>query len=197
MANADLANGFRNARSGNGGTPGRLNEYTLATAYGTSIGDGDIVKQLTDGTIALATAGDQFVGIFRGVRYTASDGSTVFRRNWIASTAEKSGTTIYALVDDDPGAEYEAISDTSTTRASIGQFANLVASAVDANGGSTMSVVHGGSETQFQIIDIILGKPVVNAAGNQDVSTTGTYAIVRLRPILHQRGTPQAVLAEV
>ncbi len=197
MANADLANGFRNARSGNGGTPGRLNEYPIATAYGTSIGDGDIVKQLTDGTIALAAAGDQFLGIFRGVRYTASDGSIVFRRNWIASTPEKSGTTIYALVDDDPGAEYEVIADTSTTRASIGQFANLVASSVDANGGSTMSVVHGGSEVQFQIIDVILGKPVVNAAGNQDLSTTGTFSIVRVRPILHQRGASQAVLAEV
>ncbi len=192
MANADLASGFKVVQNGSGGIPGRLNEYPIATTYGTSLGDGDMVKLIADGSIALAGATDPYIGVFKGVKYVASDGSTVFRKNWIASTAEKSGTTILALVADDPSAVYEVVADTSTTQASVGQFANLVASAVDANGNSTMSVVHGGSEVQFMITKLILGKPVRNAAGNQDVSTTGTYSIVHVRPLMHQLGANSA-----
>ena len=188
MANADLASGFKAVQNAFGGTPGRLNEYPLATAYGTAIGYGDIVKLVADGSVELAGATDPYIGIFQGVQYVASDGSIVFRKNWIASTAEKSGTTIKALVCDDPGATYEVIADTSTTQASVGQFANLVASAVDANGNSTMSVVHGASEVQFIISKLITGKPVRNAAGNPDLSTTGTYSIVHVRPVMHQLG---------
>ncbi len=188
MANADLANGFRVVQSNYGGTPGRLTEYPIGTAYGTSIGDGDLVSLNASGVLILCTAATQPIGVFKGVRYIASDGSVVFRRNWIASTAEKSGTTIYGLVDDDPGALYEVQCDTSITQATVGQLANLVPSTVDANGGSTMSVVTGGSEDQFQIMKLILGRPVVNAAGNQDVTTTGTYTWVHVRPLTHQRG---------
>ncbi len=188
MANADRPFGFRVVQSNYGGTPGRLTEYPIATAYGTPIGDGDLVSLNASGVLILCTAATQPIGVFKGVRYIASDGSVVFRRNWIASTAEKSGTTIYGLVDDDPGALYEVQCDTSITQATVGQLANLVPSTVDANGGSTMSVVTGGSEDQFQIMKLILGRPVVNAAGNQDVTTTGTYTWVHVRPLTHQRG---------
>lgn len=188
MANADIANGFKVVQSGYGGTPGRLTEYPIGTAYGTSIGDGDLVSINASGVLILCTASTQPIGVFKGCRYVASDGSYVFKRNWVASTAEKSGTTIYGLVEDDPGAIYEVQCDTSITQADVGQFANLVPSAVDANGGSTMSIVTGGSETQFQIMRLVLGRPVVNAAGNQDVTTTGTYTWCHVRPLTHQKG---------
>lgn len=198
MANADMATGFKVVQNGFGGTPGRLNRYPIATAYGVALGYGDIVKLVANGSVELAGATDPYIGVFQGVEYVASDGSIVFRKNWIASTAEKSGTTIWALVADDPGAVYEVQSDTSTTQASVGQFANLVASAVDANGISTMSVVHGAGEVQFMITKLITTKPVRNAAGNPDLSTTGTYAIVHVRPLMHQLGANSASeLAEV
>lgn len=198
MANADLATGFKVVQNGSGGTPGRMNEYPIATAYATSIGYGDMVKLLADGSIGLAAATDPYIGVFQGVNYIATDGSVVFRKNWIASTAEKSGTTIKALVLDDPASVYEVVADTATTQASVGQFANLVASAVDANGISTMSVVHGGSEVQFMITKLILDKPVRNAAGNQDVSTTGTFSFVHVRPLMHQlSGNTASEIAEI
>lgn len=198
MANADLASGFKVVQSGFGGTPGRLNEYPIATAYATALGYGDIVKLVADGSIELATASNPYVGVFQGVKYVASDGSIVYRKNWIAATAEKSGTTILALVADDPGAIYEVIADTSTTQASVGQFADLVASTVDANGNSTMSVVHGSTEDQFMITKVVTGKPVRNAAGNPDLSTTGTYSIVHVRPLMHQlSGNTSTEIAEV
>ena len=198
MANADQAFGFRAVQNGSGGTPGRLNEYPIATAYATALGDGDLVTLLADGSVGLASASTFILGIFKGVRYTASDGSTVFRKNWIASTAEKSGTTIWASVEDNPTAVYEVQADTSTTQASVGQFADLVASAVDANGNSTMSVVHGSSEDQFMITKVITTKPVRNAAGNPDMSTTGTYAIVHVRPLMHQfSGNTAQEVAEI
>ena len=198
MANADQAFGFKVVQNGFGGTPGRLNEYPLATTYGTALGDGDMVTLLADGSVGLASASTFYIGVFKGVKYVASDGSIVYRKNWIASTAEKSGTTITALVMDDPGAIYEVQADTSTTQASVGQFADLVPSTVDANGNSTMSIVHGGSEDQFQIVKVITTKPVRNAAGNQDMSTTGTFAIVHVRPIMHQlSGNTAQEVAEV
>ena len=198
MANADLASGFKVVQNGVGGIPGRTNEYPLATAYGTALGDGDIVKLISDGSVALAGATDPYIGVFKGVRYVASDGSYVYRKNWIASTAEKSGTTIYAMVEDSPAAVYEVVADTSTSQASVGQFANLVPSAVDANGNSTMSVVHGGSEVQFMITKVITDKPVRNAAGNPDLSATGTFAIVHVRPLMHQlSGNTASEIAEI
>lgn len=197
MANADAPFGFRPAMNGAGGTPGRLTEYQIASAYATAIGFGDAVKLASDGTIQLATAGDQIIGVFLGVKYTATDGSFVFKKNWVASTASLTGSTNTALVNDDPDAIYEVISDTSTTQTSVGQFANLVASAVDSNGVSTMSVVHGGAETQFQITKLITDRPVRNAAGNQGLSETGTFALVQVRPIIHQKRAPGAVLTEV
>ena len=188
MANADAAFGFKVVQSNYGGTPGRITEYPIGTAYGTSIGDGDLVSINASGVLILCTASTQPIGVFKGCRYVASDGSYVFRKNWIASTAEKSGTTIYGLVEDDPGAMYEVLCDTSVTQADVGQLCNLVPSAVSANGTSTMSVVTGGSETQFQIMELVLGRPCINAAGNQDVTTTGTFSIVRVRPLTHQKG---------
>ena len=198
MANADLASGFKVVQSAFGGTPGRLNEYPIATTYATSIGYGDMVVLLADGSVGLATSSTDILGGFYGVNYVASDGSVVYRKNWIASTPEKANTTIKALVCDDPGAIYEVIADTSTTQASVGQFADLVASTVDANGNSTMSVVHGGSEEQFIIRKIIIGKPVRNAAGNQDLSTTGTYSIVHVQKLNAQfSGNTAEEIAEV
>jgi hypothetical protein len=200
MANGDYAFGFRPVMHGAGGMPARLGEYAIAdstgTGYGTSIGYGDLVKLAGDGTIQLATAGDQMVGIFQGCRYVASDGSQVFSKNWVASTVVKTGS-ITALVYDDPHGIYEVQADTSTTQASVGQFADLVASAVNSLGVSTMSVVHGSTEDSLQIVKVVTDKPVRDANGYQALSATGTYAIVHVRPIQHQLSGVGTVVAEV
>jgi len=200
MANGNYAFGFRPVMHGAGGTPARLGEYPIAdttgTGYGTSIGYGDLVKLVGAGTIELATAGDQMLGIFMGCRYVASDGSYVYKKNWVASTAVKTGS-IYALVYDDPHGIYEVMSDTSTTQASVGLFADLVASAVSSLGISTMSISHGASEDSLQIVKVVTGKPVRDSNGKQAESTTGTYAIVHVRPVQHQLSGVGTVAAAV
>lgn len=200
MANGDYAFGFRPVMNGAGGTPGRLGEYPIAdtagTGYGTAIGYGDAVSLHSDGTVILCTASTQFLGVFMGCRYTASDGSIVYKKNWSASTAIVTGSA-YALVYDDPHAVLEVQSDTATTQASVGQFANLVPTAVSSLGTSRMSVIHGGSEDQFQIVKVVTGKPVRDSNGKQAESTTGTFAIVHVRPLTHQLSGVGTVAAEI
>lgn len=190
MANPDAPFGFREYNHGGGGTPGRLEELRIATDYGTAIGFGDIVKTDGDGNVALATAGDAMIGVFKGCRYTAPDGSIIFKKNWVASTATQSGSVIYALVNTDPSIFLEAQSDGSMTRADVGQLCNLVAGTVNATTGmSTMQTsATGGSESQFVVVDVIEGKPVRGSDGYQTLLATGTNARVVVKPAKHERG---------
>ena len=192
MANPNAPFGFRPWNQGSGGTPGRLNEYTLSTAYNTSLFDGDLVKTDGSGNLNIAAAGNQVVGVFHGVRYTASDGSFVFKKNWIASTPEKAGTVITALVYDDPQQLYVVQSVGSMTAADIGQFCDVdtsvAGSAATGTSGQQASAT-GGSETTFKIVDVIQardGMPCRNAAGNPDFFASGTNALVVVRAVKHE-----------
>lgn len=82
-----------------GGTV-RANEYPIASAYDTTIFNGDLVELHTDGTITQAAAAQtNLIGVFKGVSYTASDGSVVYSKTWPADTV---ATNIKAYVFDDP-----------------------------------------------------------------------------------------------
>src|SRR4051812_7421763 len=132
MANPDASFGFRPWKTGGGGIGGRLNTYTLASAYGTNLFYGDTVKTTGTGlggkaNIGISTSNtDQICGIFAGVKYTAADGSFVFKKNWVASTAEKTGTLIEALVWDDPAQLFVAQCDGTTVQTDIGAWCGVV-----------------------------------------------------------------------
>lgn len=110
MANTNAPQGFKPLRHLAGGVI-RANEYLIATSGTTGFNDniftGDAVAINGDGTIEVAVAGAVALGIFAGCYYTASDGSIVFTRNWVASTAVKTGSSIRAMVFDDPNIAYE------------------------------------------------------------------------------------------
>jgi hypothetical protein len=202
MANPNAPFGFKVHSHGSGGTPGRGNEYTLSTAYATSLFEGDVVKTDGSGNLNIAAAGDAIVGVFRGVEWVASDGSIEFRNKWTGATAEQSGSTIRALVYDDPNTLFEAQSVGSMTAADIGQFVNIdtsvAGSAVTGKSGQ-MTSASGGSESQFVIVDVVQvrhGRPCRNAAGNQDLYAAGTNAIVVVKPAKHERGG-SAIAVEV
>lgn len=191
MANPDAPFGFRPWKHLSGGTPGRTNEYPIGTAYNTSIFKGDVVKLDGSGNVVIGTAGAQAVGVFAGVKYIAADGSVVFKNNWVADTAEKSGTIIKALVYDDPDTVFLAQSNGSMTEADVGQFCDIDTSA---SGDTTtgwsrqQTSATGGSETQFKILDVIGSRhmmPCRNAAGNQDFYATGTNALVAVKLVQH------------
>ena len=98
---------------------------SLSTGYSTALYLGDLVKTDGSNNIVIAAAGDQVRGVFGGVKYIASDGSFVFKKNWVASTTEQSGSIIKALVWDDPNQAFLAQSVGSMTNADVGQFVNV------------------------------------------------------------------------
>ena len=194
MANPDAPFGFRPWKHGAGGTGGRLTEYTLSTAYNTALFEGDLVKTDGSGNINIGTAGDAAVGVFAGVKWVGSDGSVNFSNHWTASTAEKSGTTIKALVFDDPNQLFLAQSNGSMTAADIGQFCDIDTSqsgSATTGKSKQQTSATGGSETTLKIVDVIGARhnmPCRNAAGNQDIYATGTNALVVVRIVLHENG---------
>jgi hypothetical protein len=110
MANTNAPFGFKPVRHLAGGTI-RSNEYTINTSGTTGFNDnifcGDAVVLNADGTIEIGAVANRVTGIFDGCQYVASDGSIVFSRNWVASTAVKTGTSITCWVYDDPNIVFE------------------------------------------------------------------------------------------
>ncbi len=81
---------------------GKSNQYTIASAYATAIGQFDPVVTLSDGTIGIGVAGSACLGVLDYVEYFTTAGAYIKAPNWVASTSVKSGTTAYAYVFDDP-----------------------------------------------------------------------------------------------
>lgn len=149
--------GFRPLRHMSGGLI-RAEEYTIASAYGTSIYSGDAVVAVSDGTIAASAAGNRILGIFGGCQYVASDGSIVFSAYWPASTATQSGSTIKALVYTDPMITYEVQSAGTPTLTNVFNLADHVVgsgSTVTGQSGSTLSGTMSTADAGFRILRII------------------------------------------
>ena len=201
MANDTSKFGFKPWKS-IGGTAGRTNEYTLATAYGTAIFQGDLVTMLADGSIGVAAEGGEFCGVFAGVRWIGTDGSVNYSNNWVASTAEKSGTEIVALVYDDPHQLFLVRATATISEADKGQLADMDdATAGNATSGiSGQAIVTGGAEGGFQIVDVLHNRhkyPVRLANGNQGFAQEGLNSYVVVRPLEHQLGMVAAGPTEV
>jgi hypothetical protein len=111
----------------------------IASAYGTSIFFGDVVKLASDGTLQkdTGTATATPVGVFLGCSYTDATFGKVFRQYFPASTV---ATDIQAYVCDDPDVLFKvAVCSATTTigsvtRANVGENAPLIQ-----NTGSTVT----------------------------------------------------------
>jgi|SaaInl4_135m_RNA_FD_contig_21_3400974_length_1518_multi_5_in_0_out_0_2 hypothetical protein len=133
MANVDGPHGFRPLGHNGGGTPGRLNEYGIATGYATNIFFGDMVKLLTGGVIDLCVADEVgAIGVFQGVSYVDAAGEQQFSKYWPASTT---ATSIKALVADDPNELFVVQCDGTVALTDMGANANLIAT----HAGSTVT----------------------------------------------------------
>jgi len=175
MANEDAPRGFRPVRHLTGGTI-RPSVYTIASAYGTDIFNGDVVKLVTGGGIELAAAGNRMIGVFAGVKYTDSSGNLIYKEYWPASTT---ATDIEAQVYDDPYIVFGAQSDGSTVAADVGELTNHVAgagSAVTGRSAHELNASSGTSTAGFRI----LGK--VNAPDN----AWGTNVDLEVQPYEHE-----------
>jgi hypothetical protein len=133
MANVDRPNGLTFSRYLGGGRNVATNDYTIASAYNTSIFNGDPVKSTgTDRNVAVAAAGDTMVGVFKGCSYTNAAGDIIFSNYWPASTT---ATDIVAFVIDDPDAVFTIQGDGAIVAADIGATADLVAGTGDTTTG--------------------------------------------------------------
>lgn len=120
----------------------RANTYKIASTYGTAIGYGDPVLLNTDGTLNIATAGNDFIGVFAGVQYTDASGKPTFSKNWVAGTT---ATDIVAYVYDDPENVYEiqvGSGGSGYVQTAIGAQANFVTAAPNASTGQSTSYLN-------------------------------------------------------
>lgn len=93
---------------------GATNPYQIANTYATALFRGDPVTRLADGTIGVGVAGSAVLGVFWGVKYTDSTGTVKFMNYWPGNPGVLTGSTVEALVIDDPDTVF-SVQETSAT----------------------------------------------------------------------------------
>jgi hypothetical protein len=93
---------------------GATNPYQIANAYATAIFRGDPVGVLADGTLGVGVAGSTITGVFWGVKFIDSTGRVRFENFWPGNPGVLTGSTVEALVIDDPNTVF-TIQETSGT----------------------------------------------------------------------------------
>jgi hypothetical protein len=155
-ANPNAPFGLRVARHRKGGIV-RLSEYTIASAYGTSLFLGDPVLCTGNGTdigIAVAGTSNKITGVFAGCEYINSVGDTIWSKFWPSGTVQKANTIVKCFVIDDPDVMFEVMFDTLAV-GDVRALANLVAGAGSTfTGLSGWTAAHppGAGENQVKIM---------------------------------------------
>lgn len=113
MSNSDRPSGFTPRRHAFGGVI-RANAYAIASAYATSIFNGDAVV-LTAGKVNQAADNSAAIlGIFAGCQYVDSEGNVKFARHWTADAVTLGSADAKAWVYDDPGIIFGVQTDSAT-----------------------------------------------------------------------------------
>lgn len=108
-------NGFQPVKKLDGSAwTGATNPYQIANAYATALFRGDPVTTLSDGTLGVGVAGATCIGVFWGVKYTDSTGVVKFMNYWPGNPGVLTGSSVEALVIDDPNTVF-SIQETSGT----------------------------------------------------------------------------------
>lgn len=154
---------------------GKANQYRIASAYSTNIGQFDPVVTLSDGTIGIGVAGSPCIGLLDYVEYFSTAGAYIKAPNWTASTSVKSGTTAYAYVFDDPflvmdAQETDGASGAGTPLAltDVGLNINFAIGAPNSFGVSTTSINNTteGTASTYNLKIMALSNYPGNAVGN-------------------------------
>lgn len=179
-ANPNAPFGLRVARAYKGGIV-RQTEYSIASAYGTSLFLGDPVLCTGSGKdigIAVAGTSNKITGVFNGCKYVNSLGDTIFSKYWPAGTVIKAGTTVTAFVIDDPSVLFEVMFDTLAA-GNVRALANLVAgvgSTVTGLSGWTAVAPPGAGENQVKIMALPLSEVGPGGIPN----AYGAYAVANI-----------------
>ena len=146
MANLDAPAGARPYRHLSGGMI-RASEYKIASGTSSDIFTGDFVKLLSTGYIDVASAGNRILGVFAGVKYTASDGEVVYKKYFPTGTTTLGSADVTAYVYDDPNITYRIQSAGSADFADIGNLADHVAGSGSTTTGQSGHEVSGTTGT--------------------------------------------------
>ena len=146
MANLDAPSGARPFRHLSGGMI-RASEYKIASGTSSNIFTGDFVKLLATGYIDVASAGNRILGVFAGVKYTASYGEVVYKKYFPTGTTTLASADVTAYVYDDPNITYRIQSAGSADFADIGNLADHVAGSGSTTTGQSGHEVSGTTGT--------------------------------------------------
>jgi hypothetical protein len=182
MANKDAAFGLRPVKM-IGGAPwtGGQSRYRIAANYGTSIFQGDMVMQVTGGTVEIHADGGTvpIVGVFNGCQYTdPTTGEQVFSNYYPAST---NASDIIAFIVDDPMVVFEVQADAAFPIADL--FGNFdivyttAGSTVTGISGAELKVADGGTGTTLSVKAIDISEDPENS----DVSSANTNVLVTIQ----------------
>ena len=146
MANLDAPAGAKPFRHLSGGMI-RASEYKIASGTSSDIFTGDFVKLLSTGYIDVASAGNRILGVFAGVKYTASDGEVVYKKYFPTGTTTLASADVTAYVYDDPNITYRIQSAGSADFADIGNLADHGAGSGSTTTGQSGHEVSGTTGT--------------------------------------------------
>jgi len=194
MANKDASFGLKPVRM-MGGSPysGGQSRYRIAANYGTSIFQGDLVMQVTGGSVEIHADGGTvpIVGVFNGCMYTdPTTSEQVFSNYYPAST---NASDLIAFVHDDPNTVFEIQADDTFPVADL--FGNF--DIVYTNSGSTytgisgaeLDVTTGATATSLPLKAIDISQD----PDNSDVASANTNVLVVIQN--HIAGVKGAGLA--
>ena len=179
MANRDAAFGLKPVKM-IGGSPysGGVSRYRIAANYGTSIFQGDMVMQVTGGTVELPADGGTvpIVGVFNGCQYTdPTTGEQVYSNYYPAST---NASDIIAFIIDDPNVVFEVQADAAFPVADLfGNFDIVYTSAGSTKtgiSGAELKVADGGTGTTLSVKAIDISED----PDNDDVASANTNVYV-------------------
>jgi hypothetical protein len=140
-----------------------------------SIGYGDPLKFVNDGTVAVTTEtttapATGFAGVFLGCTFVSSvTGQPTYSQAWISGTSVKANTYIVAYVADDPDTLFKAVGVTASlvvstttgfTYSSVGLNAALVANTLDtttndSQQGLLVSSANTTASLPVRIVDVV------------------------------------------
>ena len=167
MANQDAAFGLKPlGKLGSNVNSEGTTEYSIASGASGNIFSGDPVKMANTGTILVAAAGDQLLGVFRGCRYTNSSGEVIYSSYWPNGTVSSDAV---AFVVDDPNTLFEVQSAAtgSVVQTVVGNNADIVytsGSTADGQSGVEISGTTAATSAQLRIVGFS-GDPENNTLG--------------------------------
>jgi hypothetical protein len=169
-----------------GGSPnsGALNTYRVGASAGSSdIGDGDPVKQIAGGTLALASAAtDYVIGVAKGFKWVDPVTKRPTWSNYLPAGTSSADSNIYAYVVDDDRATFIVQADASVSAGDLGLNFELSAiGSVNTSYGKSQAVLKASTRTTATKLVRLIG-----VYDTPDNALGDAFPIVEVRIVQHR-----------